>query len=253
MLTSDVLSFYLVTFRMDNMKYSAQQPVSDARPWNAPPPRPVIFGRDLKQLAKDLNKQYNTCIVQIQDERSFMTTINEVSAQSSNMEDLRKNLYERQTADLAAAWNEFLDSGYDMRGRKSQFPYYESWASARNVYIARSVLMTLRYFGIENPHGWRSLLKPKRPLFQFPVPSPSPPPTSTSTSKKSFVHTPPSSVRPVSLPKRKCDIIRAEKVGRGRITKKTIIKGKETGSRQARSYRMKDYWRNRKRSKTGTI
>jgi len=241
-------------------------------------PGPDVFGHDVKQLAKELHKPFNTCAVQIQNECAFIDTILDMAAISTDMKDLRKKLYDRQFTDLRVAWKEFKGSAYGIFSRKSEFPSEESYMGAQGVFIAQSILETLKYFQKNNLYGLDGLLKQKPRPSQHPQPAPSPASpalapgsaaTSTSTTSASSTtsatsttsttptescnHTPMSSVTSSSSLQRKDRNTKAKAVRKGRVQKKIASKREKTSSGRARDTQTRNYWHKRRRGKKGTV
>lgn len=226
-------------------------------------PSTFVFGLSLKYLANKLRQPCNTCVIQIRDEKSFMKTILELAAQSSDLVDLRKKLCERQTTDLRTAWLEFKRTSHDMLLEgESRFPHRESYFAASSVYGTRSALAVLGFVRDDNPHGLISLLKSKPtpqspPFLAYTVPAPASAPSSASTPTptiaESLGHTPPSAVSPAPPPRNDHNK-RTAGVEKGRVEKKSASTRKKTSSGQARHKQTRDYWRKcRRRSKTGTV
>jgi len=241
-------------------------------------PGPDVFGHDVKQLAKDLHKPFNTCAVQIQDECAFIDTILDMAAISTDMKDLRKKLYDRQFTDLRVAWKKFHGSAMSMILRESEFPSNEGWMGVHNLLLSESILVTLKYFADDNPDGLNSLLKQQPRPSQHPQPSPSPASpalspgstaTSTSTTSASSTtsatsttsttptessdHTPMSSMTSSSSLQPKDRNTKAKAVKKGRIQKKIASKREKTSRGHARDTQTRNYWRKRRRGKKGTV
>jgi len=248
-----------------------KQPIMDYRIYNTTQydygenQKLLIFGRTVGELATDLHKEFNTFAVPILHTAVFMDTISELADISSDMEDLRKKLYEHQTTDLHVAWKEFTGSARNMFTRELEFPSCESYEAAYDVYSSKSILTTLRYLDEDNPHGLHSLLNKRiRPVTQFRHPSPSPAsptlvPESASDSKSASIstnspdHTLPSSVSSVSSHQEDNRSAKAKAFGKGRIRKKNTSKQRKTSGGQARTRQTKNYWRKHRRAKTGTV
>jgi len=238
-------------------------------------PGPAVFGYDVKELAKELHKPFNTCAVQIQSECAFIDTILDMAAISTDLKDLRKKLYDRQFTDLRVAWKKFHGSAMTMILRESEFPSKEGWKGAHNLLLSESILVTLKYFADDNPDGLNSLLKQKPRQSRHPQASPSPaspalapgfalmatsqPSASSTTSATSTTptesseHTPMSSATSLSSPQRKDRNTKAKAVKKGGVQKKIASRRQKTSSGHARDTQTRNYWRKHRRGKKGTI